>query len=82
MTDNRIRLERKNKIAVVTMDRPEKNNAFDSSMFEALEFVTRELDRDHPRAVVLTGAGDRAFCSGFDINLENPMTKRPRLPQN
>ena len=74
MTDNRISLERKNKIAVVTMDRPEKNNAFDSSMFEALEQVTRELDRDHPRAVVLTGADDRAFCSGFDVNLENPMT--------
>ncbi|MCP4721456.1 MAG: hypothetical protein GY860_18525, partial [Desulfobacteraceae bacterium] len=51
MTDNRIRLERKNKIAVVYMDRPGKNNAFDMSMFEALEQVTRELERDHPRAV-------------------------------
>ncbi|MBC8440741.1 MAG: enoyl-CoA hydratase/isomerase family protein [Deltaproteobacteria bacterium] len=73
MTDNRIRLERKNKIALVFMDRPEKNNAFDTSMFEALEQLTLELERDHPRAVVLTGTGDRAFCAGFDVNLENPM---------
>ena len=75
MTDNRIRLERKNKIAVVLMNRPEKKNAFDESMFEALEKVTRELEQDHPRTIILTGAGDRSFCAGFDINLENPMTE-------
>ena len=75
MTDNRIRLERKNKIAIIFMDRPEKKNAFDTAMFEALEKVTRELERDHPRAVVLTGADDQSFCAGFDINLENPMTE-------
>ena len=75
MTDNRIRLERKNRIAIVFMDRPEKKNAFDAAMFEALEKVTRELEQDLPRAVVLTGADDRSFCAGFDINLENPMTE-------
>lgn len=74
MTDNRIRLERKNKIALVSMDRPEKKNAFDMAMFEALEQVTRKLEGDLPRAVVLTGNGDQAFCAGFDVNLENPMT--------
>ena len=74
MTNNRIRLERKNKIAVVSMDRPEKNNAFDTSMFESLEKVTRELEQDFPRAVVLTGTGNQSFCAGFDVNLENPMT--------
>jgi len=73
MTDNMIRLERKKKIAIVTMDRPEKKNAFDGSMFKALEQVTRELEQDLPRAVVLTGGGDKAFCAGFDVNLENPM---------
>ena len=73
MTENRIRLERKNKIAIVFMDRPEKKNAFDEAMFEALERVTRGLKQDLPRAVVLTGAHDRSFCAGFDVNLENPM---------
>ena len=75
MTDNRIRLERKNKIAVVFMDRQEKKNAFDTAMFEALEKITLELEQDLPRAVVLTGADDQSFCAGFDVNLENPMTE-------
>lgn len=74
MTENRIRVERKNGVALVLMDRQEKNNAFDAAMFEALEAVTRELEQDLPRAVVLTGAGAKAFCAGFDVNPENPMT--------
>lgn len=75
MTDSRIRLERKNKIGVVLMNRPEKKNAFDNAMFDALEKVTRELEQDLPRAIVLSGVDDRSFSSGFDINLENPMTE-------
>jgi enoyl-CoA hydratase len=74
MTENRIRLERRDKIALVLMDRPEKKNAFDAAMFEALERVTRELEQDLPRAVVLTGAHGPSFCAGFDVALENPMT--------
>lgn len=57
------------------MDRPEKNNAFDRSMFDALKEVTLQLEKDPPRVVVLTGAGDRAFCAGFDVGLDNPMTE-------
>ncbi len=74
MTDGRIRLERKNKIAIVIMDRPERKNAFDGSMFNDLEQVTWKLEADLPRAVILTGAGNQAFCAGFDVNLDNPMT--------
>jgi len=74
MTENRIRLERKNGVALVLMDRQEKNNAFDAAMFEALEAVTRKLEQDLPRVVVLTGAGEKAFCAGFDVHPENPMT--------
>lgn len=44
-------------------------------MFEALEEVARQLEKDIPRAVVLTGAGDIAFCSGFDLGMDNPMTE-------
>ncbi len=64
------------------MNRPKKKNAFDQAMFSGLEQVTEQLKQDLPRAVVLTGAtgagkaakaaGD-AFCSGFDVNPENPM---------
>lgn len=74
MREGRIRIERRGKIALVFMDRPEKRNAFDQAMFEDLEQAAGELKRDLPRAVILTGAGETAFCAGFDVSLDNPMT--------
>ncbi|MBU0973474.1 MAG: enoyl-CoA hydratase/isomerase family protein [Proteobacteria bacterium] len=68
-----IQVERKNKIALVTLNRPGKKNAFDESMFRGLESVTEELRQNLPRAIVITGAGDAAFCTGFDVNPENPL---------
>jgi len=54
-------------VATVRLDRPEKLNALDPAMFEALVTTGRELvDRDDVGAVVLTGAG-RAFCAGLDF---------------
>ena len=70
MTGGKIRLERKRKIALVTIDRVSKKNAFDESMFSALEKVSEELKDNLPRAVIITGAGNEAFCAGFDINPE------------
>ncbi|MFZ3047960.1 MAG: enoyl-CoA hydratase/isomerase family protein [Desulfatirhabdiaceae bacterium] len=73
MTDRKIQLEIKNKIALVTMNRAGKKNAFDESMFAGLEQITDELMQNLPRAIVITGDGDEAFCSGFDVNPENPL---------
>ncbi len=73
MGKERIRLDRKGRVAIVTMDRPEKQNAFDEAMFEALAQTARKLEAELPRAVVLTGAGEKAFCAGFDVGLDNPM---------
>ena len=73
MRDDTVYIERKNKIALVIMNRAKKKNAFDESMFLGLEKVTEELKQDLPRAVVITGAGDDAFCSGFDVDPENPL---------
>lgn len=73
MTEGTIQAKREDKIAVVTMSRAGKKNAFDESMFAALERVTDELSQDLPRAIVITGEGEDAFCSGFDVNPENPM---------
>lgn len=73
MIGGKVQVERKNKIALVTMNRAIKKNAFDDSMFSALENVTDELKQDLPRAIILTGAGDEAFCAGFDVNPENPL---------
>ena len=54
-------------VATVRLDRPEKLNALDPAMFEAIVATGRELiDRDDVGAVVLTGEG-RAFCAGLDL---------------
>jgi enoyl-CoA hydratase/carnithine racemase len=54
-------------IAVVTLNRPEVHNAFSDRMQEELQQVWRDLrTNDDVRAVVLTGAGERSFCTGMD----------------
>lgn len=63
-------------IALVTLDRPDKRNAFDEAMWAALETVASGLRERPPRAVVVTGAGDRAFSAGFDVSPENPQVAR------
>jgi len=63
----RVALEVADGIATVRLDRPDKLNALDPAMFEALvETGTSLIDRDDIGAVVLTGAG-RAFCAGLDF---------------
>jgi enoyl-CoA hydratase len=76
MSHNNLALERRGNVAVVTINRPEKMNAFDESLFISLESVTADLKKLLPRAVVITGAGNVSFSSGFDVNPENPMVKR------
>ncbi len=73
MSASKVQIERNNKIALVTLNRPDKKNAFDEGMFSSLENVTNELKQDLPRAIIITGAGDEAFSSGFDVNPENPL---------
>jgi enoyl-CoA hydratase len=67
-----VRLEREGRVAIVTLDRPERRNAMNQSMWSALERVVSELERALPRAVVVTGGGDKAFCAGMDVNTDNP----------
>jgi crotonobetainyl-CoA hydratase len=63
-----VRLEIADRVARVTIDRPEVLNALDAEAEEALEAVWQRLEADRDvRAVVLTGAGERAFCVGADL---------------
>lgn len=55
-------------VAVVTLNRPAKLNAVTPEMSASLErFAEWANDDPDVRAIVLTGAGDRAFCAGSDI---------------
>jgi len=63
-----VRLEIADRVARVTIDRPEVLNALDADAEEAFETIWQRLEADREvRAVVLTGAGERAFCVGADI---------------
>jgi enoyl-CoA hydratase len=64
----RVVVERDGAVATVTIDRPEARNALDAETLDALGSAFAALDADRSlRAVVLTGAGDRAFVAGADI---------------
>jgi enoyl-CoA hydratase/carnithine racemase len=73
---HRVALEVADGVATVRLDRPEKMNALDPAMFEAIVATGRELmERDDVGAVVLTGAG-RAFCAGLDFGSFAAMAER------
>jgi enoyl-CoA hydratase/carnithine racemase len=59
--------EERDHVAIVTLDRPEVHNAFNVAMQKELKDLWRSLRRnDEVRAIVLTGAGEKAFCTGID----------------
>jgi enoyl-CoA hydratase/carnithine racemase len=61
-------LERADRVAVVTVDRPQARNAMTFEMYEGLHDLCERLDADASvRVVILTGSGDQAFVSGTDI---------------
>jgi enoyl-CoA hydratase/carnithine racemase len=62
-----IRWEQRGAVGWVTLDRPDRYNAFTKVMAEELSSLWQRLRTDDSvRAVVLTGAGEKAFCSGID----------------
>lgn len=55
-------------VACVTLNRPSVRNALNPAMLAALDAALRRLEDDAAaRAIVLRGAGDRAFCAGADL---------------
>jgi enoyl-CoA hydratase len=63
------KLERKGAVAILTISRPEKHNALNRETLSEIEATMLELARDEAvRALIITGAGEKAFVSGADIN--------------
>ena len=62
-----IKLEIKGRVAVITMNRPEKRNALNSEVRQELYNVLKRIDSDENiRSAIITGAGE-AFIAGADI---------------
>jgi E-phenylitaconyl-CoA hydratase len=68
-----IQLDVKDHIATVVLNRPEAMNAIDPEMRQALiQTWNRVRDDDDIWVVVVTGAGDKAFCAGADLKKTQP----------
>ena len=69
---SQIDLQVSEKIATITLNRPEKLNAYTRTMMDEMVDAMDRIDADDDiRAVIFTGAGDRAFCAGADLTPES-----------
>jgi enoyl-CoA hydratase/carnithine racemase len=76
----KVKYEKKDMVATITINRPEVYNCLN---FQTLREMTRAFELaswdDEVGVVVLTGAGDRAFCTGADMKEQNnDILERPR----
>ena len=63
-----VQFETQDHVAILTLNRPDKLNAVTPSMAALINEYARRCDDDsNVRAIILTGAGDRSFCAGSDI---------------
>jgi enoyl-CoA hydratase/3-hydroxyacyl-CoA dehydrogenase len=63
-----IEVKKENRVAWITLNRPHRLNTITQEMLQELSSAFDGIDGDSEiRAVVITGAGDRAFCAGADV---------------
>lgn len=75
MAEENIKLERRGQILIVTLNRPERMNALDRETLAAGSKLIKNLHFEKDtRVVILTGAGDKAFCAGADLKEREGMT--------
>lgn len=82
MGSEHILYEKKNRIVYITINRPEAMNALNASAQEELHKAWTDFRDDSELWVaILTGAGDRAFCTGNDLKAttENPLAVKRTL---
>ncbi len=70
-----VRVEQRGAVALWTIDRPDRMNALSRAALHAIGKLAREAaENPSVRAIVLTGAGDRAFCAGADLKERRAMS--------
>jgi 2-(1,2-epoxy-1,2-dihydrophenyl)acetyl-CoA isomerase len=76
--DRRGRDHRRDRVAVIAFNRPERRNALHHGMFDPITQALEEFAvDDRVGCIVLTGAGS-AFCAGGDVTGEGASWRRPR----
>ena len=71
MTQNKaVLFEIEDKIAKITLNRPESMNAFNGDIRKGLDEASNQIIRNPEiRVAIMTGAGDRSFCAGLDLKM-------------
>jgi enoyl-CoA hydratase len=77
-----LRVQERESILLVTLDRPEVANAFNTRSALELDGLFRQIDAARHRCVVLTGAGERAFCAGADLKERASLDDKQWLAQH
>jgi enoyl-CoA hydratase len=82
-SDGPIRFEVDSGVARVTINRPDKRNSLTVESVVRLARAWRAIEEDPSvRVAILTGAGDKAFCSGADLGTLIPLITDRREPQD
>ena len=69
MTYENILLETSNRISILTINRPDKRNALNQATRDEMVHALESLEKStESRVLIITGAGDKAFIAGADIN--------------
>lgn len=73
MSEPVLLVERRGPVVLATLNRPEKGNALNTALLQALDLLVTQTEvataqPDGPRAFVLTGAGEKAFSAGADVS--------------
>ena len=68
-------LETQDKIATITLNRPEKRNAISTQMISELQSALDAIETSKARVVILTGSG-KAFCAGMDLEMLAAIAKQ------
>ena len=68
MTSSALAIEHQGPIGLVTMNRPERHNAFDDALIEELTAALRSMEADDSIRIVVLGGAGRSFSAGADLN--------------
>ena len=78
MADPKVLTERRDRTFIVTINRPEVRNCVNGETAGLLEAAVEEFKADDGLdCLILTGAGDQAFCSGADLKATDTLMSRP-----
>ena len=76
-------MERRAAVTLITIDRPDVHNCVDAETADALTAAIESFESDgDARVMIVTGAGDRAFCSGADLKAVEELMHRPGAMRN